>query len=205
MIIDPSTTHYPRGKCVIFTPLGGRHGDLSNTAPNYPLEVNRIWFQSPEGLYQAFKFPHQPNFQFLLGQMNSGPQAQTAAQGCQPAVTPDWESIRLHAMMYTIAARLAQHPSSFKAALLATGRLQIVQESHSEDFWSARPNRLVLTGGNIVGKILTETRNTLAAFRGETRIAIDDLTDHIPAHTLLVNRKPVPIPIPRADPGSDPT
>ena len=53
-------SHIP-ADCAVFFRSRERHGQLSNMTHGFPLAVNAVSFQGPEGLYQALKFPHDPD------------------------------------------------------------------------------------------------------------------------------------------------
>ncbi len=78
-----------------------QHGDLSNMTFGYPLHVNSMTFQGPEGLYQALKFPGSPETQQRIAQAGSGIEAKKIAYGDKANFRPDWEQVRIHAMAFT--------------------------------------------------------------------------------------------------------
>ena len=59
MFANASKT-YRKSEYAFFMRSRDRYGRLSNMTSGFPLEVNRLRFQGPEGLYQAMKFPHDP-------------------------------------------------------------------------------------------------------------------------------------------------
>ena len=58
--ISARTATYRSSDVATFADPAGRHRHLSNRTGGYPLTVNGIEFQGPEGLYQALKFPGLP-------------------------------------------------------------------------------------------------------------------------------------------------
>ena len=52
---------YRRSECAVFFRSRDQHGDLSNMTFGFPLSVNGVTFEGPEGLYQALKFPNLPD------------------------------------------------------------------------------------------------------------------------------------------------
>ena len=70
--IDMSVTTYKSAECAAFMRSREKYGHLSNMTPHYPLQVNGLRFQGPEGLYQAFKYPEEPAFQERIAKANSG-------------------------------------------------------------------------------------------------------------------------------------
>ena len=161
------TITYRRDECAIFMRSRDKHGDLSNMTFEFPLLMNQVRFQGPEGLYQSLKFPHRPHHQLYIAQQRSGMDAKRAAYEIDDA-RPDWDEVRVTAMACTLAVKLAQHPRRFAHALLATGAAPIVEMSRRDAFWGAVPDGNIdrattLTGNNALGKILTALRNELAA------------------------------------------
>ena len=57
MKVSTQTATYARDQCAPFMRSREKHGQLSNMTFGYPLSVNGIDFQGPEGLYQALKYP----------------------------------------------------------------------------------------------------------------------------------------------------
>ena len=111
-------SHIP-ADCAVFFRSRERHGQLSNMTHAFPLTVNAVTFQGPEGLYQALKFPHDPDFQRLIGAQRSGMEAKHIAY-TRKDTAPTWDSFRGDAMAFTLALKLLQHPDAFGAALIDT-------------------------------------------------------------------------------------
>ena len=79
----------------------------------------------------------------------------------------DWEEVKLDAMALTLAVKLIQHPERFGGALDETGDMDIVEMSHRDAWWGAKPEGNVLRGVNALGKLLTLLRD-LRADSGDT-------------------------------------
>ena len=58
--LEPRT--YPQDTSAAFKRSKDQYGKLSNMTGGFSLTVNGLTFQSPEGLYQALKFPSNPQF-----------------------------------------------------------------------------------------------------------------------------------------------
>ena len=190
--IDMSVTTYKSAECAAFMRSREKYGHLSNMTPHYPLQVNGLRFQGPEGLYQAFKYPEEPAFQERIAKANSGIAANKLTHQ-NPNVRPDWDEVRVYAMIYTVAVKLAQHPI-WIAALEKTKQLPIAQISSRNDLWGARPDRATktLTGQNVLGKILTALRTELRLRGGDTREAAGSFAANLPLEQLTMNGKSVP-------------
>jgi len=75
---------------------------------------------------------------------------------------PDWEAVRVRVMRWCLRVKLAQHWANFGDLLLATQSNSIVEESHRDVFWGAKPTGLeLLIGANVLGRLLMELRELL--------------------------------------------
>ena len=204
MDADLNTAIYETARSAAFMRSRDQYGDLSNMTFGFPLTVNGTEFQGPEGLYQALKFPHSPETQTAIASQRSGMDAKKAAYQ-DHNFRPDWEEIKVQAMRYTLAVKLRQHPRRFGEALEETGGLPIVERSNRDPFWGARPQGNTLEGVNMLGKLLTELRDTLRENGGDAARAAAAFTARAPAELLSVNGRPVPREIPaRTGPAEDP-
>lgn len=168
----------------------GRYGQLSNMTSGYPLKVNELTFQGPEGLYQALKYPHRPQAQLRIAAANSGMQAKKVAYHYTDP-RPDWEDIKLTAMAYTLAEKFCQHPAKFTAALQETVNLDIVERSYRDQFWGAIPKGSNLQGTNALGKLLTKLRDFLLQHPDQKHQAVAKFLQGQDLHILVINQKPV--------------
>ena len=186
---------YTNQHCAPFQRSRDKHGDLSNMTFGFPLRVNGMTFQGPEGLYQALKFT-DPAIQRAIASPRSGMEAKKEAYRHTPR--QDWNDLRIQAMTYTLGVKLIQHPARFGTALLATGNLPIVERSQRDDFWGARPNGNRLNGHNHLGRILTDLRQHLRKHPGDPAAAVSLLYagSEFP---FVVNSRPLPD-TPSADP-----
>ena len=196
--ISLSVTTYQSAECAAFMRSREKYGHLSNMTPYYPLRVNGLRFQGPEGLYQAFKYPEEPAFQERIAEANSGMAANKLTYR-NPNVRPDWDEVRVYAMIYTVAVKLAQHPI-WIAAVEKTKQLPIVEISSRNDLWGARPDRATktLTGRNVLGKILTALRAELRLRGGDTQEAAASFAANLPLERLSFNESAAP----STDPGA---
>ncbi len=192
--MDDVTTYEP-ARSAAFMRSRDRYGDMSNMTFGFPLSVNGMEFQGPEGLYQALKFPNSPETQGAIAEQRSGMDAKKAAYR-DHNFRPDWEEIKVQAMRYTLAVKLRQHPQRFGKALAETGDLPIVERSNRDPFWGAQPQGNTLIGTNTLGKLLTELRDTLGDNGGDAAKAAGAFTAQVPAERLSVNGRPVPPEVP---------
>ena len=194
MEIDISPSTYEAQKASAFMRSREQHGSLSNMTGGFPLRVNGMKFQSPEGLYQALKFPHEPSRQAAIAKAPSGMQAKRTAYAAGAKPMPSWDDVRVQAMAYTIAVKLAQHPDTFGTALRATGQRPIVERSNRDVFWGANPSGAILKGRNVLGKILQAARDKLGTDDTEVKEAVMHLIAHVPRDTFEVNGRPIRLP-----------
>ena len=152
-----ATTYKPQD-CAAFMKSRERFGELSNMTFGFPLNAKGIAFQSSEGLYQAFKFPHDSRLQREIGQAQSGMEAKKIAYRHGNTPMEGWEDRRIDAMILAIATKLHQHPESFGHALMRTSGLTIVEKSYRDDFWGAKPSPAGMIGRNVLGRLLQELR-----------------------------------------------
>ena len=193
MMIELSAGIWRKAECAHFMRSRDRYGRLSNMTFGFSLEVNGLRFQGPEGLYQALKFPHDPARQARIANQRSGMEAKKEAYR-QGDVRADWDGVRVDAMAYTLAAKLAQHPAAFLEELLSTKWLPIVEMSRRDDFWGAKPNQgeTVLEGSNMLGQLLTALRDELRRQPGDTGKATEKHLDaNVRKDQLVINGRPV--------------
>ena len=187
-MIDTETNLYDAFQCAVFRRSKDRHGELSNMTGGYPLTHGGVRFQSPEGLYQALKYPSDHDLQRAIGACRSGMDAKRYAYASAAAPRRDWDTLRVEAMALTLALKLDQHPDRFGRALRNTGNGPIVESSARDAFWGARPVGQTLTGANALGKLLTRLRDLLleeedpqqaaARFRQEARTSLAEKDLH---------------------------
>lgn len=153
---------YRRADSVVFRKTSERFGGLSNMAPGYPLRINGTKILTSEALYQVFRFPHRPEVQRLIIDQNSPMTAKMKSKPFRKDSRPDWDVVRVAVMRWCLRVKLAQNWDSFSRLLLETGEKPIVEESHKDDFWGAKPvGNELLEGANVLGRLLMELRAVL--------------------------------------------
>ena len=188
-MIDLNQETYHRPVAAFFRSKD-RYGQLSNMTSGYPLRVNEITFQGPEGLYQSLKYPTNPQAQLRIATANSGMQAKKTAYRYHD-LRPDWDQVRVTAMAYTLAEKLCQHPAKFVAALGQTGNLSIVEQSYRDPFWGAIPTGDAFQGVNALGKLLTLLRDLLLQHPDQKLNAVSVFLQGQRLQDLVINQKPV--------------
>lgn len=143
-------------------------GGLSNMAAGFPLFVNSIPIQSSEVLYQACRFPNDPDVQHLILSNSNPMEAKKTARAHEGATRKDWEQTRVLIMKWCLRVKLAQNWENFSAELLATENMPIVEISSKDGFWGAIPDSGSLcTGANVLGRLLMQLREQLKTHHPE--------------------------------------
>ena len=185
-MIELKERTYRINECASFQRSREKHGDLSNMSFGFPINAGGLRFQGPEGLYQAMKYPDNPRAQRNIAGQRSGMDAKRTAYE-YPNPRPDWDEVRITAMAATLAMKLTSHPERFGKALKATGNLPIVELSTRDSFWGAKPKGAELVGVNVLGKLLTELRKTLAEQDGNAEAAAEAFLKDVNTSRLSIN------------------
>lgn len=181
---------WPESQSATFMRTRDRHGDLSNMTHGFPITLNGVAVQGPEGLYQALKFPDHPEIQREIAAQQSGMAAKKTAYKYPKLLRPDWDEVKLDAMAITLALKLAQHPQRFGNALKRTGNLFIVECSYRDQWWGATPTRNgTLRGVNALGQLLTALRDLHAE---EPQTAHDQMLHNADCSRFALNGQPMP-------------
>jgi len=162
--------------CVIFKKTNERFGGLSNMAAGFPLQVNGIDIRTSEALYQACRFPHKPEVQWLIIRERSPMTAKMKGKPYRGETRPDWDQTRVNIMRWCLRVKLAQNSQKFSSLLLVTGDRPIVEESRRDDFWGAKPaGDGTLVGMNVLGRLLMELREKLQGGDQESLTRVEPL------------------------------
>jgi len=169
---------YQRNECVTFRKTDEPFGGLSNMAPGYPLCVNGIPIMTAEAIYQACRFPHRPDVQRLIIQQTSPMTAKMRSKPYRDETRPDWDSVRVLIMRWTLRIKLAQNFEKFRTMLDMTDDKPIVEDSRKDDFWGAvasKDDPGVLMGCNVLGRLLMELREQVRSALLEQWYAVQPL------------------------------
>lgn len=179
---------YHRHSSIVFRKTSEAFGGLSNMAPGFPLVVNGHPILTSEALYQACRFPHLPEVQQLILDQASPMTAKMVAKPHRAHSRPDWDALRVQIMRWCLRVKLAQNWGAFSVLLLSTGENPIVEESHRDDFWGARPDDPeTLIGHNVLGRLLMELRQHIREGAPPDLLVVPPL--EIPDFLLL--KKPI--------------
>jgi ribA/ribD-fused uncharacterized protein len=128
-------------------------------AAGYPVIVNGVHFRTVEALYQACRFPEQPDVQKIIISEPSPIIAKRKTMPYRHQTRSDWDQVRHKIMRWCLRVKLAQNYEEFGALLLSTGDGHIVEQSSRDTFWGAIVfDRERLVGQNVLGRLLMELR-----------------------------------------------
>ena len=167
---------YDRSTSVVFRKTRETFGGLSNMAGGFPLMVSGVRIRTSEALYQACRFPHLPDVQRLIIAQRSPMTAKMKSKPYRPDSRGDWNRVRVNVMRWCLRVKLAQNWEFFSKLLLDTGDRAIVEQSHKDDFWGARPvDDRTLVGMNVLGRLLMELRESVKTEPGDNFLRVDPL------------------------------
>ena len=116
---------------------------------------------SSEALYQALRFPHLPGFQREILEQPAPILAKRHAYARVAETRPNWDRVRVNVMRYALCAKFGSTQGGLLDLLTGTGEAPIVEVSHRDDYWGARPVDGRLVGRNVLGRLLMELRAEL--------------------------------------------
>ena len=170
------TRKYDRSSSVVFRKTRETFGGLSNMAGGFPLMVSGVRIRTSEALYQACRFPHLPDVQRLIIAQRSPMTAKMKSKPYRHDSRQDWNRVRVNVMRWCLRVKLAQNWEFFSKLLLDTGDRAIVEQSHKDDFWGARPvDDRTLVGMNVLGRLLMELRESVKTEPGDNFLRVDPL------------------------------
>lgn len=166
--------------CAVFFKVTEEFGGLSNMAGGYPLCVNGIMVFSSEALYQACRFPHQPEWQreIISQQSPMAAKMKSKKEGRRKHHSrSDWDQIEIEIMQWVLRIKLAQHYHQMSRLLRATGNRRIVEKSRNDRFWGAvEQEDGVLRGQNQLGQLLMALRECVEIMAQEDLSEVQPLT-----------------------------
>lgn len=153
---------YKRSECIVFHKTKDSFGSLSNMAPGFPITINNQNILTSEALYQACRFPNNPDAQHLIISQSSPMTAKMRAKPLKDLTRPDWMKVRVRIMRWCLSAKLLQNYSAFSQILVETLEKPIVEYSSKDRFWGALPSdEDTLIGANVLGRLLMELRESI--------------------------------------------
>lgn len=140
--------------CKVADPLGS----LSNMHNGQPIYVDGVKWKSSEALYQALRFPHNPDLQEKIRLESNAFTAKKLAHEHKAETRPDWEEVNEQAMAWVVTLKKDQS-ALFRSELESTKGRDIVELSVKDEFWGAKPKGDQLVGRDVLGNILTQLRD----------------------------------------------
>ena len=157
---DEMRTYIP-SSCAVFCKTKEKFGGYSNMCAGYPLRINGIKILTSEALYQACRFPMNPEIQKEIIAQKSPMSAKMKSKKHRDTLTRlDWDNRRVTIMRWCLRVKLLQNWKKFSLLLLSSEDLMIVEKSTKKDFfWGAvEDENGILIGQNILGRLLMELR-----------------------------------------------
>jgi ribA/ribD-fused uncharacterized protein len=150
---------YHKKEVVHFRTTSGEFGPLSNMAPDFPIFVLGVRVATAEALYQACRFPDEPEIQSIIVDQMSPMTAKMKSKKYRDRTRADWDNVRVDVMRWCLRIKLQNNLARFGDVLERTGERAIVEESVKDDFWGAKPQEDgTLVGKNVLGRLLMELR-----------------------------------------------
>jgi ribA/ribD-fused uncharacterized protein len=136
-------------------------GGLSNMSSGYSLNINGIIVKSAEHLYQAMRYPLNPEIQAEILNEHSPMTAKMISKKYREKFTrPDWDLVRFQIMKWVLEVKLSQNWATFSNLLLQTENKAIVEFTPKDKVWGAVLEGTKLTGTNALGRLLMSIRET---------------------------------------------
>lgn len=154
-----NTRQYHTDDVISFRKTNEKFGGLSNMAAGFSLNINGIIVRSAEHLYQAMRFPVNPEIQQEILSEYSPMTAKMISKKYRDKYTrPDWDKVRISVMRWILEVKLSQNWETFGHLLLETGDKAIVEVSPNDRFWGAVVSGDIYEGTNALGRLLMDIR-----------------------------------------------
>ena len=152
--------NYNSKEAIVFRKTTEPFGGLSNMASGFSLYINEIIVPSSEHLYQAMRYPTNPEIQFEIISQDNAMKAKMISNKYKSQYSrPDWEKIQIKVMRWALEIKLAQNWDKFSKVLQETQNKSIVEYATDNKIWEAKPsNNDELVGVNALGRLLMELR-----------------------------------------------
>lgn len=150
---------YEGEKSCVFWLTAREYGEFSNMADGFPLTVNGRSFISAEALYQAMKFPRNPEIQKKIHSAKFSKAAKNIAIANNIYIRGDWVAVRTRVMRWVLRIKASQYKKDFLYSLSQTETMPIVEESRKDAYWGAIRIDGYLVGMNVLGRLLMELRD----------------------------------------------
>ena len=156
------TRTYVAADVVHFHLTNAPFGEFSNFWPlPVPIRAGPWHFVNSEALYQAAKFPDNPELQERIASTSNAYAAKERARSVAIASADAWNARRLNVMRWVLRAKHASNRKHIDTALRTSGNSPIVEYSTRDGFWGAKPDDKQLVGVNALGRLWMELRQQL--------------------------------------------
>jgi ribA/ribD-fused uncharacterized protein len=160
--MDMAIRTYSISDCIAFRKTKEVFGGLSNMAAGYSLYINDIIVPTSEHLYQACRFPENPDLQWAIINEKSPMRAKWIGRANIKFTRNDWEHVQFKIMQWVLEVKLSQNWNSFSNLLLSTGTKNIVELTNTPKIWGAVKHNGYYEGINALGRLLMQLRETFA-------------------------------------------
>lgn len=159
---------------MVFKKTKDIYGGLSNMASGYLIYINGEKILSSEALYQAMRYPNNPEIQHEILKQKSPMTAKMISKKYRQLSRSDWNEVRITIMRWCLRIKLINNWDKFNNLLISTNGKEIVEESHKDDFWGAIPSdKNLLVGTNALGRLLMELRRDLDLLKAANNLIIN--------------------------------
>lgn len=166
---------YEVTECIAFRKTSEAFGGLSNMAPGFTIMINNQQILTSEALYQACRFPNNPEIQKMIIQQRSPMIAKDISKKYIELTRSDWDNQRIKIMRWCLRAKLVFNWFSFGELLEATIGKNIVEDSGKDLFWGAKRNEGYFEGVNALGRLLMQLREQYIQLKGNEKIRLEPL------------------------------
>lgn len=155
-----SVRKYLISDSIVFHKTTAAYGGLSNMAAGFSLNVNDVIIPTAEHLYQACRFPNEPQLQLEIISTASPMTAKWIGRKHIEKTRKDWNDIRFKIMQWVLELKLSQNWDNFSNLLISTYDKPIVELSPKDKIWGAVREGEFLVGTNALGRLLMFIRET---------------------------------------------
>lgn len=112
---------YNTKEAIVFRKTTEAFGGLSNMASGYALYINEIIIPSSEHLYQAMRYPTNPEIQHEIISQDNAMKAKMVSNTYKDGFSrPDWNKIQVKVMRWALEIKLAQNWDKLSSLLRET-------------------------------------------------------------------------------------
>ncbi|MEP3665821.1 MAG: NADAR family protein [Roseibium sp.] len=162
MPFDPGVRQYKADEVAGFRKTAEAHGGFSNMASGLPIKIGDTLLGSSEAFYQAMRFPDAPAAQQAILDEKSPMMAKRTAYRFIDQTRDDWLDVNVAIMRHALKLKLCMNREPVLDLYRAAGDKPIVEISHKDAWWGAKPVADgMLEGCNVLGRLLMEQRQAL--------------------------------------------